>query len=95
MYPRITTVEVLSHWVIALTFKDGSRGVVDLRTLIGKPRGGFLRFQDPEFFAQVRVDPELGTIVWPNDVDLDPDVLYDRAHGLKTLAIDSDSESAV
>jgi hypothetical protein len=27
----------------------------------------------------VRVAPELGTIVWPNEVDLDPDVLYDRA----------------
>ena len=82
MYPSITAVEVLSPWVIALTFKDGSRGVVDLRTLIGTPRGVFLPFEDPQFFAQVRVDPERGTIVWPNDVDLDPDVLYDRAHGL-------------
>jgi hypothetical protein len=31
-------------------------------------------------FRSVRVDPELGTIVWPNGADIDPDVLY---RGLK------------
>jgi hypothetical protein len=31
---------------------------------------------DPAFFRTVRVDPELGTIVWPNGADIDPDVLY-------------------
>jgi cytosine/adenosine deaminase-related metal-dependent hydrolase len=29
----------------------------------------------------VKVDGELGTIVWPNEADLDPDVLYARATG--------------
>ena len=33
--------------------------------------------RDDELFAQVRVDPEIGTIVWPNGADLDPDVLHD------------------
>ena len=32
--------------------------------------------RDPDYFAQVRVDPEAGTIVWPNGVDLDPQVLH-------------------
>ena len=27
-------------------------------------------------FRAVRVDEELGTIVWPNGADIDPDVLY-------------------
>ncbi|MEK6575494.1 MAG: DUF2442 domain-containing protein [Chloroflexota bacterium] len=27
----------------------------------------------------MRVDPEIGTLVWPNDVDFDPDVLYSEA----------------
>ena len=27
-------------------------------------------------FSQVKVDEETGTITWPADVDLDPDVIY-------------------
>jgi len=38
----------------------------------------FLR--DRSLFMAVRVDPECGTIVWPNGADMDPDVLYDLVH---------------
>lgn len=38
--------------------------------------GLFAPLRDPSCFAQVRVDPDLGTVVWPNGADLDPDVLY-------------------
>jgi hypothetical protein len=53
-------------------------GLTDGRTierdLNGNLRGPvFQPLQDPAFFAQVRVD--YGTVVWPNGVDLDPDVL--------------------
>jgi len=34
--------------------------------------------RDLAVFRQVRVDPELRTIVWPNGFDLDPDVLHGR-----------------
>ena len=35
----------------------------------------FRALEDPAFFRRVRVDPELGTIVWPNDVDFCPELL--------------------
>ena len=41
--------------------------------------------RDPAYFAQVRVDPELGTVVWPNGAELDPDVLYARLTGIPIL----------
>ena len=43
--------------------------------------GVFTPLEDPAFFGQVRVNAELGTIQWPNDVDFCPDVLYSRVTG--------------
>ena len=31
---------------------------------------------------RVRVDPDIGTLVWPNEVDFCPDVLYSEATGI-------------
>jgi hypothetical protein len=36
----------------------------------------FEPLRDPDFFKQVRVDEQLGTIVWPNGADMDPVVLH-------------------
>ncbi len=42
----------------------------------------FLRhYKDRSFFEGVYVNPELGTIQWENDADLDPDVLYAAVSG--------------
>jgi hypothetical protein len=43
--------------------------------------GVFSQLEDVGFFSQVQVDPEAGTIVWPNGVDFCPDVLYSLATG--------------
>lgn len=80
MLPRISEVQVVGPFRLALAFTDGSRGVVDLAPWIHGRQGVFAPLQDPGFFAQVAVDREAGTIVWPNGVDLDPDMLYDAAH---------------
>lgn len=60
------------HW-LRLTFADGSVHEVD----VGQLRDGvFARIHDDrETFAQVRVNPETGTVEWPGGIDLDPDVL--------------------
>lgn len=72
---QVTTVEVLGHYRLRLGFSDGLVRDVDL-TRLGERGGVFVLLQDPEYFAQVRVDPEAGTVVWPNAVDLDPLVLH-------------------
>ncbi|MGQ0816340.1 MAG: DUF2442 domain-containing protein [Gemmatimonadota bacterium] len=80
MNPRITEVAARTPYVVELSFTDGSRGTVDLAQWIRGSRGVFATLQDPSFFAQVSVDRDAGTIVWPNGADLDPDVLYEAAH---------------
>ena len=82
MKPRVVAVRVLGPFRIELEFVDRSSGVVDLAPLIGGRGGVFTALQDESFFARVTVDADAGTIVWPNGVDLDPDLLYEAAHGL-------------
>lgn len=73
-FTKITSVEVLGHYRLRLGFSDGIFRDVDLA---GELRGPvFEPLADPGFFAQVRVDDELGTVVWPNGADLDPLVLH-------------------
>jgi hypothetical protein len=73
-FVRVTSVQVLGHYRLRLGFSDGSSRDVDLT---GELRGPvFEPLADPDFFAQVRVDDELGTVVWPNGADLDPLVLH-------------------
>jgi hypothetical protein len=70
---------------LRLTFEDGAEGVVDLEQHLSF-RGVFEPLRDPAYFALVRVDPELGTVSWPNGADLDPDVLYGRITGVPPFA---------
>jgi hypothetical protein len=75
---RITHVEkaeVPRAHVMRLTFDDGL--VRELEFVPGSHRGTvFAPLDDPEYFAQVRVDPERWTVTWPNGLDLDPAVLH-------------------
>ncbi len=76
----ITGVEHLGGYRLRLTFAGGEVAEVDLaERLNGKVGSVFEPLRDEAFFAQVAVDEELGTVVWPNGADLAPDVLYRQA----------------
>jgi hypothetical protein len=72
---RIRSVEPLEGFALRLGFDDGTTREIDLEDELWGPVFEPLR-QDPELFRQVQVDEELGTIVWPNGADMDPDVLH-------------------
>jgi hypothetical protein len=60
---------------LSLTFDDGASGTIDLAALI-RFDGVFAPFLQADYFAQMWVDPELGTVVWANGAGLCPDVLH-------------------
>jgi len=70
----IEDVKVIGDHALQLTFEDGLIKHVDLSdTFWGKL---FRPLEDPEYFKQVALNPEVRTIVWPNGADFDPDTLY-------------------
>ena len=71
----VQSVTVLEKFHVRLEFSDGVQKVVDLDPLLRGPIFEPLR-ANPDLFLTVRVDDELGTIVWANGADMDPDVLY-------------------
>lgn len=77
----VTEVRPLENRNLALTFADGLHAVVAMDRVIERYSGVFAALMDDGFFRQVRVDRELGTIVWPNGADVCPDVLYSFASG--------------
>ncbi len=72
---RITAVTHLNGFRVSLDFTDGTQREIDLEPYLRGPVFQPLR-DDPQRFAAVKVDPRLGTIVWDNGADIDPDVLY-------------------
>jgi len=81
MFPRVTTVRHVKDYCLELGFADGTTGQIDFRQRVVGRGGVFRPLEDVETFKQVRVEPEAGTIVWPNGVDFCPDVLYSLATG--------------
>ncbi len=75
MLKDIVAVEPQNGRRLLLTFEDGQRRIVDIAEIVPFT-GVFEPLRDDACFRQVRVSPDLGTIVWPNGADLCPEVLY-------------------
>jgi hypothetical protein len=84
MLQDIVAATAIGDYRLRLRFEDGVEGIVDLAPMLSF-RGIFEPLKDAAYFAKVRVDPELGSVVWPNGADLDPDVLYSRLTGIPIL----------
>ncbi len=83
----ITAASPLPNRRLDLTFADGIHAIVDMNNVIKEYTGIFAALLEPEYFDQVKVNTELGTIIWPNGADICPDVLYSFASG-KPIIID-------
>lgn len=99
---HVTSVQLLHDRVVRLAFDDGCEGVLDLAPRLHGPV--FEKAAaDLDYFRQVVVDNEAGTIVWPNGADLAPEVLHVEAakdcpdpwaRPIPRLALDLDREEA-
>jgi hypothetical protein len=80
--PDVTRVEYVGDYRLFLVFSDSEQGEVDLEpALRANPQGFFAELLDRDLFARAFVDPDAGTVAWPNGADWDPLVLYSMATG--------------
>lgn len=79
----VTKATPLDGYRLRIEFNDGAQGDVNCTFLLDAGIGIALR--DPAYFRQVRVDEELGTVVWPNGLDPAPELLHRRLEGVATV----------
>jgi len=71
----VTACAFVKDYVLSVRFDDGLERSIDFEPILSGPLFGPLR--DPRLFRQVRVDADLGTLVWATGADIDPNVLHD------------------
>jgi len=71
---EVTHAEYAEDYKLILTFDNGVKKLVDLKDRLEGEI--FEPLKEIEYFRQVKVEPELGTVCWPNEADFAPDTLY-------------------
>jgi len=71
---RVTSFEVLAPYTLRIAFDDDTQQTIDFEEILA---GDLYRpLRDLGLFNQVRIDPEVHTLVWPNGADFDPETLH-------------------
>jgi hypothetical protein len=81
---RVTRFRIGGPYMLVVGFADGTEQCIDFRPVLRGPLFGPL--QDLATFNAVRLDTEVGTLVWPNDADFDPATLHDWPDVSEALA---------
>lgn len=71
---HISGVQVVGPYSLEMQFADGVTRMIDFQPVLAGEVHGPLR--DRCLFEQVKVDPEVHTLVWPNGADFEPATLH-------------------
>lgn len=71
----VVRVEAKSDYTLLLEFENGEKRVFDMAPLMG--RKPFVQLKGSPLFTKASV--EYGTVVWPGNIDIAPETLYDRS----------------
>lgn len=80
MYYDVLEAKHVEGYKLELVFENGKKGIIDLKDYSQKG-GVFGRFLDIEYFKQFHVNKEIGTLCWPDGLDIAPETLYHAATG--------------
>ena len=75
MYVSVNKVQPLNDYTLELTFENNETRIFDVKPYLDT--GLFKTLKDEKLFKRVTVSYD--SIAWPNGVDLDPEVLYEKS----------------
>jgi hypothetical protein len=81
---RVESFEIVLPFNLKVRFDDNTEQVIDFEPVLCGDLFGPLR--DLDLFNQVKIDPEVHTLVWPNGGDFDPATLHDWPELIDNLA---------
>ena len=70
---RVQSFEIVAPYTLKIYFDDDTTQTIDFQPILAGELYKPLR--DLAIFNQVRLDPEVQTLVWPNGADFDPETL--------------------
>ena len=72
---KVRSVRIVGPYTLQVRFDDGTEQTIDFYPVLAGELYSPLR--EPNIFNQVRIDPEVHTLVWPTGADFDPATLHD------------------
>ena len=81
---RVTGFSIIGLYQLRVQFDDQSEQDINFEPVLA---GDVFRpLRDLQLFNQVKIDPEVQTLVWPNGADFDPATLHDWPRYAEALA---------
>ena len=80
---RVVSFEIVAPYTLRVQFDDQSEQTIDFQPVLAGEL--FKPLRDVALFNQVRIDPEVHTLVWPNGADFDPATLHDWPDQIEAL----------
>jgi hypothetical protein len=71
---RVNAFEIVGPYTLRVSFDNETQQIIDFEDVLAGELYSPLR--DLELFNQVRIDPEVHTLVWPNGADFEPETLH-------------------
>lgn len=75
----VVKVEAKPDYILYMEFENGEKRLFDMSPLMDKKP--FDQLRGPSRFAMAYVD--YGTVVWPGNIDIAPETLYDLSEPLE------------
>ena len=75
MYPSVVSVKPLNDYKLLLVFEPREKRIFDVAPYLNT--GKFAELRNPSVFHTVKV--KFDTIEWSNQLDIDPEFLYDKS----------------